>query len=78
MRRSWQAWCYHHSVRRLSGGLLHVACGVNRNIATGGERVGRWGVGLQKEFNMRKLAGRERGGGGIYCSLFMNGYDQRG
>jgi hypothetical protein len=53
---------------RVAGVWRHVTCGVTQNIANGGERVG-----LEKEFNIRKLAGSERGC--IYCSLFMDVYD---
>ena len=34
---------------------------MKQNIATGDESVGGWGVSLEKEFNMRKVAGRETG-----------------
>lgn len=62
MRRSWPAWCCHHS-----GGLLHVAGGVKQNIATGGESVGGrvWGRNL---ICVNLLEGR---GGGIYELQFV-------
>ena len=48
---------------RVAGVWRHVTCGVTQNIATGGERVG-----LEKEFNIRKLAGSERG---LYLLQFI-------
>jgi len=62
MPRSWLAWCYHRSVRRLGGGLLHVACGVSR-ILLPAVRV--WGGGGGGGGGGNLVGGSLLGGGGV-------------